>query len=260
MVLSANASSLDSRISAAPQPLASLSDYSRMLEDVCGDIKWSDTAPISTRTEFATATCDGQYLSDPGRFTIRLLEADDNGTRELRTSIDDRDRINGSDLDVLVSLGFDLAELGYSFTRDIVVEDRDDESGVSHRSYLGTLTVVERSFGDYWVPGSRLTVTRDAKGEILEIGGTWPELDLYTDFRDADEPRSIEEYASLLDVDIDSMIDVRAALEPYAITEAHVLSARTVSYVTWRVQGPEGSTAAIGVYFEGATPLWGREE
>ena len=33
----------------------------------------------------------------------------------------------------------------------------------------------------------------------------------------------------------------------------------TFAVDTWRVPGPEGSTAAIGVYFEGATPLWSEE-
>jgi hypothetical protein len=102
-------------------------------------------------------------------------------------------------------------------------------------------------------------VVRDARGELLELIGAWPEVDMDTDLRDADEPGTREEYASLLGVEAEAIIGLRAALEPTGVTEAHVVGARTVTYVTWRVPGPEGSTAAIGVYFEGATPLWSEE-
>ena len=194
------------------------------------------------------------------RFDVDHVMRKARGPRALdRTGEQERDLLNVEDRELLESLGFDPSELGYSFTRDIVVESQDEETGASKRSYLGTLTVVERAFGDYWVPGSRLSVVRDARGELLELIGAWPEVDMDTDLRDADEPGTREEYASLLGVEAEAIIGLRAALEPTGVTEAHVVGARTVTYVTWRVPGPEGSTAAIGVYFEGATPLWSEE-
>ncbi len=255
----AQAAPIESLLALDPQPLASQHAFTDMFVGLCGEVEWSDTARMAERTEFGAGGCDGMYLAEDGRFSIRFLDADEVGTRDDRTGEQERDLLNVEDRELLESLGFDPSELGYSFTRDIVVESQDEETGASKRSYLGTLTVVERAFGDYWVPGSRLSVVRDARGELLELIGAWPEVDMDTDLRDADEPGTREEYASLLGVEAEAIIGLRAALEPTGVTEAHVVGARTVTYVTWRVPGPEGSTAAIGVYFEGATPLWSEE-
>ncbi len=246
---------LESFIADAPQPLSSAQAFSTMLETACGPIETTEVTLTGSRIEYTTARCEALYLPDPGRFSIRFLDADIHAARPTRVHPDGLRIQNEADLQLLASLGFDVGQLGDSFTRDIAVETLA-LGGQPFVEFAGTLTGVERAFGDLWVAGSRLSVVRDANGDLQELVGTWPEIDADSDLRDEDVPLAPEVYPTLLGVPSSALIDTRATLEPTDVIDGHVVAARSVTHVTWRVPGPNGSQAAVGVYFEGATALW----
>lgn len=236
---------------ASAQPLADTAALIDRLGTLCGSVTTKETlAEIVLVGEW----CDGSVLPDGGRFTIQTT-ASVTEERKAALSAAEIEEVTALDTAILGYLGFDLSEFGDISTLEVISDTGTEES----RRWIGTTTIVERYVGDAWIPGSRVTVSRNASGAVADVTATWPAFDLNTLYSDTESSMDDAGYAAALGVERDELRWTRPVLVPLVVTGGHVDEVHRRVAVTWRVAGPDDSHAFVGVYFEDGAPIWAEE-
>lgn len=238
-----------SAIPATHQPFGSPSAIAALLEAACGE---TTRARVGDGEVVEGEDCTGFLDADQARFELALSGADLVTTRPTESASKSLDDLRTRDVDLLVSLGFDESEFYDVQTRDILVTDAE-EDGKLTRSYLGTMTFVSRGFGDLRVPNSRAVVVRDAAGALAVLTASWPALDVTTELIAPAPTYEVEDYAKVLGIEASDIEETVGVLALDGVADGAVGTARQVVAVSYRVQGPDGSTAGVVRYFDALT-------
>lgn len=242
--------SMDSLAAALPpssQPFGTEEGVSRMLDAACGE---TSRETLGVGDDVDGVWCTGFIDADQARIQLVFTDADTTETRPDASSEATLEAVGTEDLAYLVGLGFDESEFENPVTREIVVTDEDGSGGLV-KSYLGTMTFVDRAVGDHRVPGHRVVLMRDTKGALAMLTAHWPAFDTITPVVGGTSALDEGTYAKLLGVDTAAVRQVFPVLVVDGVAEGAVGAARELVAVVVSAAGPQGGQVWVARYFDG---------